>query len=224
MSEEKMLTISEAADYLKVSENVVKEMIKSKNIKKTGVGKNIKVSKKTIDEWLSTLSENEEELLAMKRVICHFKDYFKPENIFLELNISDNKYEAIRVMSKKARDLKIVKDDKWLYEVVSAREDLVSTAVGKGVALLHARHMHPAKISEPTVLFGRSIEGIEFDAPDGQPVRLLFMLLLHNDKQHLFSLSYITKFLMQGHNIEFLMNARTSDEVYNAIMGDEDND
>ena len=223
MSEDKMLSLVEAAEYLKVSETVVKEMIKSKSIKKSGVGKNIKVSKKTIDEWLSTLSENEEELLAMKRVICHFKDYFKPCNVFLDLNISDNKYEAIRVMSKKARDLKIVKDDKWLYEVVSAREDLVSTAVGKGVALLHARHMHPTKINEPTVLFGRSMDDIEFDAPDGQPVRLLFMLLLHNDKQHLFSLSYITKFLMQGHNIEFLMSANTPEEVYNAIMGN-DND
>lgn len=213
-----MLSISEAAEYLKVGESVVKEMIKSGVVKKNGVAKNVKVSKNEIDEWLATLSDNEEEQLAMKRVVCHFQDYFKPENILMDFH-ADNKYEAISIMSKKARDLKIVKDYRWLYEVVVAREELVSTAVGKGVAMLHPRHMHPTKISQPTVLFGRTTEGVEFDAPDDKPVNLVFMLLLHNDKQHLFSLSYITKFLMQEENINKLIKANSAEDIYKAISG-----
>jgi excisionase family DNA binding protein len=216
MTEEKLFTVAEAAEYLKVSDSVVNEMIKSKVLKKTGIARNIKIKKNDIDAWLETLSDKEEELLAMKRVICHFQDYFKPENILLDF-FADNKYEAIGIMSKKAREMKIVKDHKWLYEIVVAREELVSTAVGKGVAMLHPRNMHPTKIKEPTILFGRTTEGVEFDAPDDQPVNLFFMLLLHNDKQHLFSLSYITKFLMHENNIKLLTNAKTADEVYKAI-------
>ena len=216
MLENELISIKEAAEYLKVSEGVVIEMIKSGVIKGQGSGKNVKVFKVYIDEWLSKLNAKEEENLALQRIICHFQDYFKLENILMDFN-ADNKYEAIATLSKKARDLKIVKDHRWLYEVVVAREELVSTAVGKGVAMLHPRHMHPTKIKTPTILFGRSTEGIEFDAPDDQPVNLFFLLLLHNDKQHLFSLSFITKFLMHDENIKQLIDATDAEKVYKAI-------
>jgi excisionase family DNA binding protein len=216
MLENELISIKEAADYLKVSEGVVIEMVKSGVIKGQGSGKNAKVFKVYIDEWLSKLNDKEEENLALQRIICHFQDYFKPENILMDFS-ADNKYEAIATLSKKARDLKIVKDHRWLYEVVVAREELVSTAVGKGVAMLHPRHMHPTKIKTPTILFGRSTEGIEFDAPDDQPVNLFFLLLLHNDKQHLFSLSFITKFLMHEENIKQLHDAADAENVYKAI-------
>ena len=216
MLDKKLLTIVETAEYLKVSENVVQEMLNSGVIKKAGRTKVIKIDKECIDQWLSKLNPKEEEKLAMKRVICHFQDYFKPENILMDFN-ADNKYEAIANMSKKARDLKIVRDYRWLYEVVVAREELVSTAVGRGVAMLHPRHMHPMKIKEPTVLFGRSKEGVEFDAPDDKDVNLFFMLLLHNDKQHLFSLSFITKFLMHEPNIKLLSEAKNAEVIYKAI-------
>ena len=216
MLSDQLISISEAAEYLKVSESVVNEMLKAGVLKKHGTGKNLKVDKANIDEWLDKLNAKEEEKLAMQRVICHFQDYFKPENILIDFN-ADNKYEAIATMSKKARDLRIVKDHRWLYEVVVAREELVSTAVGKGVAMLHPRHMHPTKIKEPTILFGRSAEGVEFDAPDDQPVNLFFLLLLHNDKQHLFSLSFITKFLMHEENINLLLEAKDAESVYKAM-------
>ena len=216
MSDKKLITVPEVADYLKLNEAIVYEMIESGILKKGGRGKTIKIDKNDIDNWLAKLNPKEEETLAIKRIICHFQDYFKTENIFLDFN-ADNKYEAIATMSKKARDLKIVADYRWLYEVVVAREELVSTAIGKGVAMLHPRHMHPTKIKEPTVLFGRSAEGVEFDAPDDQPVNLFFMLLLHTDKQHLFSLSFITKFLMHEKNLKLLVEAKTPDVVYKAI-------
>ena len=218
MQENKMMTITEVAQYLIVNDKVVNELINSGVLKKIGVGKNARVEKENVDAWLSALNINEEEELAMKRIVCHFQDYFKVENVLMDFT-SDNKYEAIATMSKKARDLKIVKDHRWLYEVVVAREELVSTAIGKGIAMLHPRHMHPTKIKAPTVLFGRSIEPIEFDAPDDLPVNLFFMLLLHNDKQHLFSLSYITKFLMNEENIAILQNAKNSETVYKALTG-----
>ena len=216
MAEKKLITVPETAEYLKLNEAVVIEMIESGIFKKGGRGKTIKIDKNEIDNWLTKLSPKDEETLAIKRIICHFQDYFKMEHIFLDFD-ADNKYDAIATMSKKARDLKIVNDYRWLYEVVVAREELVSTAIGKGVAMLHPRHMHPSKIKEPTVLFGRSSEGIEFDAPDDQPVNIFFMLLLHNDKQHLFSLSFITKFLMHDKNLKLLTEAKTADVIYKAL-------
>ncbi|HOD53371.1 MAG TPA: PTS sugar transporter subunit IIA [Candidatus Cloacimonadota bacterium] len=212
MNNTKLLSVAEAAKYLKVAESVVIEMINSGTFKEQKTGKSVKVDKIEIDEWLTNLNENEEAYLAMKRTICRFQDYFKIENIFLDFE-ADNKYEAIAVMSRKARDLKLVRDHRWLYEVVVAREELVSTAVGEGVAMLHPRHMHPTKIKTPSILFGRSVQGVEFDAPDNQPVSIFFMLLLHNDMQHLFSLSFLSKFLKTGDNLQTLLNANTPEDI-----------
>jgi len=129
-----------------------------------------------------------------------------------------NKYEAIAEMSKKAKDLKLVKDHRWLYQVVVAREELVSTAIGKGIALLHPRHLHPAKIKKPSILFGRSKKEIEFDALDNKPVRLFFLLLLHDDVQHLFSISYISKLLMNDENLVHLLEAQNAEDIEHALV------
>ena len=211
-----LLTINEAAKLLKVSSNVIQEMINDKVFKTVKVGSKQKISQEEIDRWLAKLNENEVQMLALKRTVCRFQDYFLPEYINMNFE-ADNKYEAIAKMSIMAKELKIVRDQRWLYEVVVAREELVSTAVGKGVALLHPRHHHPSKIKKPCILFGRCEKGVEFDAPDDQPVTLFFMLLLHNAKQHLFSLSYISKFIMKDENLEALQKAETAEDVVNLL-------
>lgn len=218
-----LITVAEAAKYLKVTESVVNEMVNAGVFSLVKSGKTVKVDKNKIEEWLAHLSEREEEKLAMERTICRFNDYFSEEYSLLDFK-ADNKYEAIAEMSKFAKEIKMVKDHRWLYEVIVAREELISTAIGHSVALLHPRHMHPTRIKKPCILFGRNLEGVDFDAPDNKPVTLFFMLLMHNDKQHLFSLSYLSRFCNTPENLERLTNASTKEEVFNILttaMGDQ---
>jgi len=210
------LTIKQAAAYLKVTDSVIKEIIRSGVFHTTKRGNSFVIDKAEVDEWMANLNEREIELLALKRSVCRFSDYFKPK--FIHLNFeADNKYEAIAEMSKIAKELKIVKDHRWLYQVVVAREELVSTAIGKGVALLHPRHLHPSKVKKPSIIFGRSAKKIEFDAVDNKPVNTFFMLLLHDDQQHLFSISYISKLLMNEKIIEKLKTTDDQDEIYQLL-------
>lgn len=210
------LTLRQTAAYLKVTDSVISEMTKSKVFKTKKVGNTYKIEKAEIDEWLANLNEREVEHLALKRSISKFSDFFKPKYIFLDFD-ADNKYEAIGEMAKKAKELKIVRDHRWLYQVVVAREELVSTAIGKGIVLLHPRHLHPSKVKKPSIIFGRSSEGIEFDAIDNEPVNLFFMLLLHDDAQHLFSISYISKLLMNESILKVLSTANTEDEILEVL-------
>lgn len=212
----KFLSKAEAAKMLKVSERVIQEMIATNVFESKLVGKNVKIDEDSLNEWLENLNEVDEKMLALKRVICHFEEYMRPENIFLDFS-AENKYDAIRILSEKAKDLKLVRDARWLYEVVVAREELISTAIGNGVALLHPRHLHPSKIKTPSILFGRSAEGVDFDAPDNKPVNIFFMLLLHNDKQHLFSLSYISKLIMNSENLDAFTSAADAMEIHKAL-------
>ncbi|NQV17288.1 MAG: PTS sugar transporter subunit IIA [Armatimonadetes bacterium] len=213
---DKFFTLKQAGAFLRVTDSVIQEMIKSKLFHAVKKGNTFQISKIEIDEWLANLNDREVEQLALTKAVCRFSDYFKPRFIFLDFE-ADNKYEAIAEMSKKAKDLKIVKDHRWLYQVVVAREELVSTAIGKGVALLHPRHHHPSKIKKPSIIFGRSSNEIEFDALDNKPVNIFFMLLLHDDIQHLFSISYISKFLMNEENLDILRKAKTNDVIVAAL-------
>ncbi|HOY85190.1 MAG: PTS sugar transporter subunit IIA [Candidatus Cloacimonetes bacterium] len=212
----KFLSKADAARKLKVSERVIQEMMNSKTFETKLVGKNLKIDEDSLNEWLENLNESDEKMLALKRVICHFEEYMRPENIFLDFE-AENKFDAIRILSVKAKELKLVRDARWLYEVVVAREELISTAIGHGVALLHPRHLHPSKIKTPSILFGRSSVPVDFDAPDNKPVNIFFMLLLHNDKQHLFSLSYISKLIMNPEILAAFSTAASVEEIHNCL-------
>ena len=61
-----------------------------------------------------------------------------------------------------------------ILDLLAQREALGSTAIGKGVAVPHARS---ALIGERAVLVARSDRGIDFDAPDGKPAQLFFLIV-----------------------------------------------
>jgi len=62
--------------------------------------------------------------------------------------------------------------EKFLSAVLE-RESLGSTAIGRGIALPHARTQY---IEEITIAFMRLKEGVDFSAVDGEPVRLIFLM------------------------------------------------
>jgi mannitol/fructose-specific phosphotransferase system IIA component (Ntr-type) len=57
---------------------------------------------------------------------------------------------------------------------VREREELQGTGTGNGVAIPHARL---PGLRRPVLVFGRSVAGVDWDAPDGLPVHLVFMVL-----------------------------------------------
>ena len=64
-------------------------------------------------------------------------------------------------------------DVKNIYDRVWAREQIMHTGLEKGLAVPHAR----LPIQKPVLILGRSERGIDFDATDGEPARLIFLVL-----------------------------------------------
>jgi len=62
-----------------------------------------------------------------------------------------------------------------VFDSLFAREKLGSTGLGQGVAIPHGRI---AKLREATAIFVKTSHPIPFDAPDGEPVDLIFVLLV----------------------------------------------
>jgi len=80
---------------------------------------------------------------------------------------------AIRDLSRiAARSVGL--DPNHVADAVLAREELMGTAIGEEIAVPHARL---EGLSRPVLVIGHSEEGIDFNSPDGRPVRLIFLLL-----------------------------------------------
>lgn len=89
------------------------------------------------------------------------------------------------------------------------REEEATTGVGMGIGIPHAK---TTAVSRPSVVFGRSDEGIDFDAMDEKPAHLLFMLLVPEagGEEHLEILSTLSRALMHE---EVRDSLRTADSV-----------
>ncbi len=103
---------------------------------------------------------------------------FCDENL-IEFELSaTTKDEAIEELVKLASGSTLVKDADLLQKDVSEREGLVTTGVGYGVAFPHAKTKATKGI---VIAFGRKEEGIDFDAIDGKPVKLFFLIAAPED-------------------------------------------
>jgi fructose-specific phosphotransferase system IIA component len=95
-----------------------------------------------------------------------------PERIRLELQ-AKQKTAALREVAELLAQNKCVGNFEAFFNEILQRERVSNTALGHDVAIPHAR---TDQCSDILVAVGRSSEGIDFEAKDGQPVRLIFLI------------------------------------------------
>jgi mannitol/fructose-specific phosphotransferase system IIA component (Ntr-type) len=92
------------------------------------------------------------------------------------------------------------------------REETMSTGIGFGIAIPHASSDY---VNDVVAAFGRSSQGIEFDALDNAPVRfvVLFIVPKNQFQTHLRTLASIAKFLNDRSVRESLASANSQEEI-----------
>jgi mannitol/fructose-specific phosphotransferase system IIA component (Ntr-type) len=103
-----------------------------------------------------------------------------------------------------------------LNHAVREREELMGTATGHGIAVPHARI---PGLRRAVWTFGRSVSGVDWDAPDGRRVRLVFLILTPEGEAglQLQILSELAQGLLEGPARERLLQAATTDTAYEAL-------
>ena len=109
-------------------------------------------------------------------------------------------------------------DPENLLREILDRETLMSTGIGRGIALPHPRSPILEKLhTEPLVSVVFPVQPVDWNTPDGSKVHTLFLLVSSSAKQHLNALSKIN-FLCQQENFSSLIKARSSkEEIFAAI-------
>jgi PTS system nitrogen regulatory IIA component len=112
-------------------------------------------------------------------------------------------------------------DHKDLVRVLMERERLGSTGIGGGIGIPHGK----MKNLESLVLgFGLSRRGVDFEAIDGQPTHIFFILITPENSTglHLKLLARISRILKNDHFKEQLMNATDRNEIFDIIKEEDE--
>ena len=143
------------------------------------------------------------------------KDLLSPECIELSGKASD-KADVIRQMV----DLMVRRgniSDREAYEKgVFAREEESTTGIGDGIAIPHCKS---DAVKAPGLAAMVLPDGVEFDALDGQPVHLIFLIAAPNteDNVHLEVLARLSELLMDSDFIDALLHAGSKEEFLAVI-------
>jgi len=108
-------------------------------------------------------------------------------------------------------------DEQDVFESLIAREKLGSTGFGNGIAIPHCRL---PGCSAPISALLRLDAPVDFDAIDGAPVDLLFVLLVPEaaTDEHLELLRQIASMLDRSEVRERLRHAQSSDSLYQVVV------
>lgn len=130
---------------------------------------------------------------------------------------SKNKGEVLEELTGALLTCKANLDKEALVAVLLERERLGSTGIGDGIAIPHGKVQD---LDELVLSFGRSTEGIEFDSMDGRPTHLFFLLIAPENSAgiHLRALAKISRLLKSGQFRQRLLEAETSEALFQVIQ------
>ena len=138
-------------------------------------------------------------------------DLVAPKAIIPALKVN-NKKQAMQELSARAAGL-TGQSERVIFDILMQREKLGSTGVGNGIAIPHGKLPNLGKLFG---LFARLDRPIDFEALDGQPVDLIFLLLAPEGAgaDHLKALARVARLLRDADVAHKLRQSRDAEALY----------
>jgi len=141
------------------------------------------------------------------------EDFLTPETTLVGVSAAD-KSRLLTDLSARAAQI-LGQEATVIARDIVKREELGSTGMGSGIAIPHARL---ATLEKPFALLARLKRPIEFDAIDGRPVDLVFLLLQPAAPEgDLNALAAVARALREPDRLEHMRAAKSSAELYRAV-------
>lgn len=139
------------------------------------------------------------------------QDLLRKDVMILDLKAT-SKEAAIDEMITSLVEHGVVTDFDTFKQGIMNREAQTSTGLGDGIAMPHSKN---AAVKEATVLFAKSAAGVDYEALDGQPTYLFFMIAAPDgaNDTHLAALAELSKYLLKDGFADHLRQVTSADEV-----------
>jgi PTS system nitrogen regulatory IIA component len=141
-------------------------------------------------------------------------DLLSPTDVMIDIRAANKRLLLQELAAKAAAGLGLPVEG--IASGLLKREELGSTGIGRGVAIPHARL---PDLQRPFGLLARLKQPVEFDAIDGQPVDIVFVLLLPAaaENEALAALALVARSLRSPENLARLRAAKTTSELLAAV-------
>lgn len=213
--EDDILTIEEVAKYLRVSERTVYDWAQKGEIPCGKIGTVWRFKKAEIEKWVNERLSSSSRPAATD-ISVQVKSILSPERIVF-MNHQTKRDALVRLAANLATAPQI-KDARELETEIIKREELMSTSIGRGLAIPHVRL---SSVTDLVVSVGISkCDIIDFQPIDDIPVRLLFMIAAayNQHSYYLQTLSFFSSKLKDADLRNSLLNAENSMDAYNLLI------
>jgi PTS system nitrogen regulatory IIA component len=105
-----------------------------------------------------------------------------------------------------------------LLNALLSREEMMSTAIGNGIAIPHVRLFDSMSLQEDIVAVAYLFEPVDWNAPDGLPVHTLFLVLATDETRHLQILAEIAQLASDEDFVEFLRTMPAKEALIERIQ------
>ncbi|MCM8769579.1 MAG: PTS sugar transporter subunit IIA [Candidatus Omnitrophica bacterium] len=147
-------------------------------------------------------------------------DFLTEDSVVIDMKSTEKESsldELLSVLEKSGR----IKNRKKILEALLEREKLGSTGIGQGIAVPHAK---TDQVENLVGALGISQKGVQFEALDGEPVNIIFLVLAPSSATgiHLKALAKIARLLKDRVFRQSLRTAPTPAEALKIIAEDEE--
>jgi PTS system nitrogen regulatory IIA component len=138
-------------------------------------------------------------------------DLVAPNAVMAALKVNGKK-QALQELAARAAEL-TGQSERGIFEILMQREKLGSTGIGNGIAIPHGKLPQLNKLFG---LFARLARPVDFEALDGQPVDLVFLLLAPEGAgaDHLKALARVARLLRDADLVRKLRDSRDAEALY----------
>lgn len=222
---DRVMTLGEVASYLRVSEKTVLRMIRDDRIPCAKVAGQWRFIRSVIDDWLFSkmrvmpqndlgkMVERDYDSVPLSRLI-------RPDFILQDLK-PGTKQEVIEQLAQPFMAQRIVSDKNDFIKRLLGREKMVSTAVGRGVAIPHVRSPGDNRPGGPLLCIGICRDGTDFEALDGKATRLFFLFYTDSEVVHLRVMAKLTAILREDDVVKNIINSKSADEIVALLLQEE---
>ena len=146
-----------------------------------------------------------------------FIDIILKQVLILYLVDSEDESTALRkIIQSVPLSLSLNKEE--LFNALLSREEMMSTAIGNGIAIPHVRLFDSMSLQEDIVAVAYLFEPVDWVAPDGKPVHTLFFVLAADETRHLQILAEIAQLASDEDFVEFLRTMPAKEALIERIQ------
>ncbi|MGD9872846.1 MAG: PTS sugar transporter subunit IIA [Kiritimatiellia bacterium] len=231
---EKTFNLEEVAEYLHIPPHDIERMAREGEIPCARKGTRLEFRRREVDAWASKriMNFSSGDLTKYHRVTSAknhdltrnhaiIPELMRVEYIDAAMN-SKTQPSVIRDMVTLANrtGLLVYPDD--LLDSLVKRENLGSTALTGGFAILHPQHHEPYMFEDSFIALGRTVQPVPFSSPDGQQTSIFFLLCCQDDRTHLHMLARICMMCQYTSLIMDLQLATDAQEMMKSMASAEE--